>query len=80
MRKQRKPKIARQSGTEYKTHTEMHQVKRKWQSKIIPSHGTRKKPLLLTGKVVEKGDESATKKTDERMGFDSSTNEEKKEE
>ena len=81
-RKQRKPTTVKQSGTEYRMHFERkNKEELKMISKILPGHGTRKKPLLLTGKVkvIEKEDNKNTKKTDERAGYSISDTEKEKE-
>jgi hypothetical protein len=82
-RKQRKPKVVHQSGTAYKMHfEERNREEFKTMSRIVPGQGTRKKPLLLTGKsIVNPGEDLLAKKTNKRIGFDAETiAEEKKEE
>ncbi|MFA6269354.1 MAG: hypothetical protein WCW13_05800 [archaeon] len=75
-RQQRKPKVAKQCGTEYKMHfEERNQEELKVVSKILAGHGTRKKPLLLTGKAIKENEKEDTKKTNERTGYTLPTDE-----
>lgn len=69
-RKQRRPTRVKRVGTAFVTAGELKSKEGDWRSIIIPSQGTRKKPLLLTTKEqIKKEINSATKKTDERIGF-----------
>jgi hypothetical protein len=65
-RKQRTPKRCKLVGTKFKTHTEIRSKERDYVSNIIPSTGTRKKPLLLDAKLNLK-EEHKNKKTNQRI-------------
>ena len=78
-RKQRKPTIVKQSGTEYRTYTERRNDELQWQTKLPLAKGTRKKPLLITAKEVKIKENASTKKTNERLGHSVATTEEESE-
>lgn len=66
MRKQRKPPRCKLSGTRFKTNAEVRSQDRSYVSNIVPSTGTRNKPLLLSAKLNLK-EEHKNKKTDQRI-------------
>ena len=68
-RKQRRPTRVKRVGTAYVTAGELKSKEGNWRSVILPSQGTRKKPLLLVSKEVVTKTNKDTKKTDERIGF-----------
>jgi hypothetical protein len=67
-RKQRKPTVSRESGTHFKFKFEKKNKEEKLMAKyFMPAKGTRKRPLMLTGKTVPVKENKETKKTDERI-------------